>query len=70
MAASLVLFCNIFLKGHVNKADFLGVSHKSVLLSPLHLPFERSDFGLVFSEIFVIDKRVPDLASRGVDKIF
>ncbi len=36
---------------------------------PLHYVSSRSDFGFEFAEIFVIEKRLPDSASRGVDKI-
>jgi hypothetical protein len=33
---------------------------------PLHYVLSRSDFSFKFSEIFVIEKRLPDSASRGV----
>ncbi len=58
------------LKGHGNEADFLGILHKSIPMSPLHYHSSRSDFCFEFAEIFVIEKRLPDSASRGVDKIF
>ncbi len=38
-------------------------------IGPLHYVSSRSDFNLKFSEIFVIEKRLPDSPSRGVDKI-
>jgi hypothetical protein len=51
------------LKGHGNEADFLGFlqklgPHRSLTLS------SRSAFGFEFAEIFVIEKRLPDSASR------
>jgi hypothetical protein len=36
---------------------------------PLHYVSSRSDFGFEFVEIFVIEKRLPNSPSRGVDKI-
>jgi hypothetical protein len=38
-------------------------------LGPLHYISSRSDFGFEFAEIFVFEKRLPVLVSRGVDKI-
>jgi hypothetical protein len=38
-------------------------------LGPLHYISNRSDFGFEFSEIFVLENRLPALVSRGVDKI-
>jgi hypothetical protein len=38
-------------------------------ISLLHNVLSRSDFGFEFVEIFVIEKRLPALVSRGVDKI-
>jgi hypothetical protein len=38
-------------------------------IGPLHYVLSRSDFSFEFSEIFVIEKRLPDSSSRGVDKI-
>jgi hypothetical protein len=38
-------------------------------LGPLHYISSRSDFNFEFAEIFVIEKRLPDSPSRGVDKI-
>jgi hypothetical protein len=35
-------------------------------IGPLHYISSRSDFGFEFAEIFVIKKRLPDSASRGV----
>jgi hypothetical protein len=37
-------------------------------IGPLHYVSSCFDFGFEFSEIFVIGKRLPDSASRGVDK--
>ena len=37
-------------------------------LGPLHYFSSRSDFGFEFAEIFVIEKRLPDSPSQGVDK--
>jgi hypothetical protein len=37
-------------------------------IGPLHCISSRSDLGFEFAEIFVIEKRLPDSASRGVDK--
>ncbi len=54
------------LKGHGNEADF---PDKSVRHGSLHYIPSRSDFGFEFTEIFVIEKRLPDSPSRGVDKI-
>jgi hypothetical protein len=34
------------------------------LIDPLHYLSSRSDFGFEFAEIFVIEKRLPDSASR------
>jgi len=38
-------------------------------IGPLHYLSGRSDIGREFSEIFVIENRLPDSPSRGVDKI-
>jgi hypothetical protein len=43
------------LKGHGNEADFLGF---------LHYLSSRSDFGLEFAEIFIIEKRLLNSSSR------
>jgi hypothetical protein len=37
-------------------------------IGPLHYFSSRSDFGFEFAEIFVIEKRLPDSPSLGVDK--
>jgi hypothetical protein len=37
-------------------------------IGPLHYVSSRSDFGFEFAEIFVIEKRLPDSPSQGVDK--
>jgi hypothetical protein len=52
-------------KGHGNEADFLGFCRNLFLIDPLHYLSSRSDFGFEFAEIFVIEKRLPDSASRG-----
>ncbi len=41
----------------------------SGILGPLHYVSSRSNFGFQFAEIFLIEKRLPDLPSRGVAKI-
>ncbi len=38
-------------------------------LGPLHYISSRSDFGFEFTEIFLLEKRLPVSVSRGVDKI-
>jgi hypothetical protein len=38
-------------------------------IGPSHYVLSRSVFGFEFPEIFIIKKRLPDLPSRGVDKI-
>ncbi len=48
---------------------FWGFCIKRFGISPSHYVSSRSDFSLEFSEIFVIEKRLPDSPSRGVDKI-
>jgi hypothetical protein len=48
---------------------FRGFCITRFLMSPLHYLFSRSDFGFEFAEIFVIEKQLPDLASRGVNQI-
>ncbi len=37
-------------------------------IGPSHYISSRSDFDFEFAEIFVIEKRLPDSPSRGVDK--
>ena len=46
---------------------FWGFCRNWVLIDPLHYLSSRSAFGFEFAEIFVIEKRLPDSASRGVD---
>jgi hypothetical protein len=58
-----------FLKGHGNETDFRGFYINRFGIGPLHYISSYSDFGLEFVEIFVIEKRLPDSPSRGVDKI-
>jgi hypothetical protein len=38
-------------------------------VGPLHYISSRSDFDFEFAEIFLIEKRLPELSSQGVDKI-
>jgi hypothetical protein len=38
-------------------------------IGPLHYISSLSDFGFEFAEIFVIEKRLPDSPSWGVNKI-
>ncbi len=54
------------LKGHGNEADFLGFLQKLVPHRSLTHLSSRTDFGFEFAEIFVIEKRLLDSASRGV----
>ncbi len=51
------------LKGYGNKADFLGYCINQFGIGPLH--YISSDFGFEFAEIFVIEKRLPDIAESG-----
>jgi hypothetical protein len=48
---------------------FWGFCRNWFRITPLHYLSSRSDFLFKFAEIFVITKRLPDSASRGVDKI-
>ncbi len=57
------------LKGPGNETDFLGFCINPFSIGPLHYVSSRSDFSFKISEIFVIEKRLPDSPSRGVDKI-
>ncbi len=43
---------------------FWGFCRNWVLIDPLHYLLSRSAFGFEFAEIFVIEKRLPDSASR------
>ncbi len=54
------------LKGHSNEEDFLGFCRNLFGIGPLHYILSRSDFGFEFAEIFIIEKRLPDSASREV----
>ena len=47
---------------------FWGFCRNWFLIDPLHYFSSRSDFGFEFAEIFVIEKRLRDSPSRGVDK--
>jgi len=57
---------SLILKGHGNEAVFWGFCTNQFGMSPLHYLSSCSDFGFEFAEIFVIEKRLPDSASRGV----
>jgi hypothetical protein len=46
---------------------FWGFCRIWFLIDPLHYLSSRSNFGFEFAEIFVIEKRLPDSPSRGVD---
>jgi hypothetical protein len=46
---------------------FWGFCRNRFLMSPLHYLSSRSDFGFEFTEIFIIEKRLSDSPSRGVD---
>jgi hypothetical protein len=45
---------------------FWGFCRNWVPIDPLHYLSSRSAFGFEFAEIFVIEKLLPDSASRGV----
>jgi hypothetical protein len=47
---------------------FWGFCRNRFGIGSLHFISSRSDLGFVFAEIFVIEKRLPDSPSRGVDK--
>ncbi len=47
---------------------FWGFYINRLGIGPLHYILSRSDFDFEFAEIFVIEKLLPDLPSRGVDK--
>ncbi len=48
---------------------FWGFCRNRFLMSPLHYLSSHSDFGFEFAEIFILEKRLPNSLSRGVDKI-
>jgi hypothetical protein len=48
---------------------FWGFCRNRFGIGALHYILSRSDFGFEFAEIFVIEKRLPNSPSRGVDKI-
>jgi hypothetical protein len=52
----------------MQKRIFMGFCINWILIIPLHYLKSRSEFGLEFVEIFVIQKRLPDSLSQGVDK--
>ena len=47
---------------------FWGFCRNRYGIGSSHYVSSRSDLGFVFAEIFVIEKRLPDSPSRGVDK--
>jgi hypothetical protein len=57
------------LKGQGKEANFLEFLHKLDPHRPLHCLSSRSDFSFQFVEIFVIEERLHNSASQGVDKI-
>ncbi len=54
----------VMLKGHVNEANFLFFCRNWFLIDPLHYLSSRSNFGLEFAEIFVIEKRLGESARQ------
>ncbi len=58
------ILCAEILKGHGNELDFLGFYSNWFPIDPLHYFSSRSAFGFEFAEIFVIEKRLPELESR------
>ncbi len=57
------------LKGTWQRGGFFGVFCKNRCgIGPSHHISSRSDFDFEFAEIFIIEKRLPDSPSRGVDK--
>jgi hypothetical protein len=40
-----------------------------MLIDPIHYLSSRSDFGFEFADLFVIEKRLPNLPSWEVDKV-
>jgi hypothetical protein len=66
---SLHQTCNQMEKFLIRKITALPIKHKNwFCICPLHSS-SRSDFGFEFAEIFVMEKRLLALVSRGVDKI-
>ncbi len=60
----LAIFSEFTLKGHGNERIFLGFCWNWFIIDPLHYLMSHSDFGFEFAEIFKIEKRLHDLASR------
>jgi hypothetical protein len=48
---------------------FWGFCINRFCIGPLHYVSSRSDFSFELLEIFVIEKRIPDSPSRGMDTI-
>ncbi len=48
---------------------FWGFCRNWFLIHPLHYLSSRFDFGFGFVEIFVLEKGLPDSASRGVREL-
>jgi hypothetical protein len=58
-----------YFKGTWQRGGFSGFFCRNRIgIGSLHYISSRSDLGFVFAEIFVIEKRLPDSPSRGVDK--
>jgi hypothetical protein len=55
----------LYLKGHGNEADFLGLCRKWFFISPLHYLSGRSDFGFEFTEISIFEKWLPAITAPG-----
>jgi hypothetical protein len=57
------------LKGKAMRRISWGFCINRFGVGPLQYVSSRSDFGIEFAEIFVIEKRLPGSPNRGVDKI-
>ncbi len=56
----------ILIRDMAMRRIFWGFCRNWFFIDPLHYLSNRSDFGFEFAEIFVIEKRIPDFASRQV----
>ncbi len=63
-----VFHCRVLLQGHGKRPIFWGFCINRFGIGLLHYISSRSDFDFEFAEIFVIEKRLPDSLSQGVDK--
>ncbi len=54
---------------NLERLIFWGFCVNPFGIGPLHYVSSLSDFSFEFSEKFIIEKRLPDSPSRGVDKI-